>query len=216
MDVHIPNLDVKQWKNCVISILGSRCSGKTYTALSIASKLGIPQWVVFCSNLATEDFWTEKLGSKGMVASQESADKRLLKIIEFQKKRCCVQEIGLIFDEYHPVLPPTEMMHTLFTNPREYNCTIITTSQTIPATMPCKCILTRSSNSLLRDVYEYFSRFHKTVYTADEFLDIAYGIFNDNQYNGFAFDDKNYHRLIPMDMLENMEWQTFFEKYDCV
>lgn len=229
MEVHVSDLDVKKWKDSVISIIGSRNSGKTLTGLSIASQLQIPQWLVFCDTEEAKEFWTEKLGSKRMVVTKRPCQ-RLLRIIQFQEKRLRYVtnvrdvSIGLIFDEYNPILQETKEVYNFFTNCQEYYCTIITISHNVPPTTFGKYIVTRSSKSLLLDIYNIYTK-NKNI-SDDEFVDIAYAIFNDDSYNGFAINAKEkdfspYHRLIPMNInfvestrLGDHEWQKFLEKYD--
>ncbi len=134
-----------------ILLVGKRFSGKSTTAIAVASLYNAPRWAAWCGTKETEDDWAQCFGSSASVYGPDEKGRIALKrIIQYQQRKARYYKkflkedfpprytVGLAFDDVtaHKQFRKGEILEDLFSNGRHYKSIIIISCQYIKQLPP--------------------------------------------------------------------------------
>lgn len=148
MSVKTITLKELHFKNCdidfpTIALIAPRRSGKSWTALSIASEFDIPRWSVFSGSKASASFFETVLESKATIfEANDKGIEQLSKLIYYQEMKVGIYKMrkqkfpkkynmGIIIDDctsWHK-FRTNKYLERLFSNGRHAHILIIITVQ---------------------------------------------------------------------------------------
>jgi len=213
-------------------LVGQKNSGKSHTCASIAKKLNISKWVVFCGTKKAADFWATKFESSVCVKGFDAEGEAYLKkLIRYQQKKIHsykifnrklhdrnlpenkkVSSLGIIFDEIPLNRAFRDVFEDLIPNARCYLISIISCCQS-PKQVP-PAVLSNTDYLFLMDNTEetcklLFEEYVDAPETFRDFLEILRAVTE----NKDALGGKYFYSLVYDNVVKSTKIEDVFKVF---